>query len=95
MQIHIERNLGKKFNAQHTCSSLDDKPPTEDTDAWKLKECYDVMCKLHPGSLLAAKSIGKAYSELYSVLSAEIHGYPWSGGSVSVASVCKVVISTS
>ena len=87
VNIHAERKLSKKFNAKDTCSSLDNTPPTEGTEAWKLKECYEVMCALHPDSSLATKSIGKVYSELYSTLSEEIHCYPWSGESVSVASV--------
>ena len=87
VNLHAARKLGKKFNAKDTCHSLDKTPPTEGTEAWKLKECYEVMRALHPDSLLATESIGKAYSKLYSTLSEEIHGYPWSGESVSVASV--------
>ena len=86
-RIHFERRLGKKFFAQSTCDSLDEEPPSERTEAWKLKECFEHMRKHHPDATMAKMSIGKAYSEVYGVLSQEIHGYPWSGQSVSIVSL--------
>ena len=74
-RIHFERRLGKKFFAQSTCDSLDEEPPSERTEAWKLKECFEHMRKHHPDATMAKMSIGKAYSEVYGVLSQEIHGY--------------------
>jgi hypothetical protein len=81
-QVHHERKLQKNFNAQRTCKSLDDKAPQVNTDAWKLQECYEEMCRQHPGTGLSEKSIGKAFEYVYGVLSHEIHGYPWSDESV-------------
>ena len=81
-QVHHERNLQKNFNAQRTCKSLDDKAPQVNTDSWKLQQCYEEMCRQHPGAGLSEKSIGKAFEYVYGVLSHEIHGYPWSDESV-------------
>jgi len=81
-QVHHERKLQKNFNAQRTCKSLDDESPHVNTDAWKLQQCYEEMCRQHPGAGLSEKSIGKAFEYVYGVLSHEIHGYPWSDESV-------------
>ena len=81
-QVHHERKLQKNFNAQRTCRSLDDEAPQVNTDAWKLQQCYEEMCRQHPGAGLSEKSIGKAFEYVYGVLSHEIHGYPWSDESV-------------
>ena len=81
-QVHHERKLQKNFNAQRTCRSLDDEAPQVNTDAWKLQQCYEEMCRQHPGARLSEKSIGKAFEYVYGVLSHEIHGYPWSDESV-------------
>ena len=81
-QVHHERKLQKNFNAQRTCKSLDDKAPQVNTDSWKLQQCYEEMCRQHPGARLSEKSIGKALEYVYGVLSHEIHGYPWSDESV-------------
>jgi hypothetical protein len=81
-QVHHERKLQKNFNAQKTCRSLDDEAPRVNTDAWKLQQCYEEMCRQHPGARLSEKSIGKAFEYVYGVLSHEIHGYPWSDESV-------------
>ena len=81
-QVHHERNGNRKFNARSTCEDLDKSPPLEKTEAWKMKECFEMMCKQYPGSILARMSLGKAYAEVYSALSYDIHGYPWSGESV-------------
>ena len=81
-QVHHERKLQKNFNAQRTCRSLDDEAPQVNTDAWKLQQCYEEMCRQHPEAGLSEKSIGKAFEYVYGVLSHEIHGYPWSDESV-------------
>jgi hypothetical protein len=81
-QVHHERKLQKNFNAQKTCRSLDDEAPRVNTDAWKLQQCYEEMCRQHPGARLSEKSIGKAFEYVYGVLSHEIHGCPWSDESV-------------
>jgi len=81
-QVHHERKLQKNFNAQRTCESLDVTAPQVNTDAWKLQQCYEEMCRQHPGARLSEKSIGKALEYVYGVLSHEIHGYPWSDESV-------------
>jgi len=81
-QVHHERNGNRKFIARSTCEDLDESPPLEKTEAWKMKECFEMMCKQYPGSILARMSLGKAYAEVYSALSYDIHGYPWSGESV-------------
>ena len=83
-QVHHERKLQKNFNAQRTCKSLDDESPHVNTDAWKLQQCYEEMCRQHPGAGLSEKSIGKAFEYVYGVLSHEIHGYPWSDESVDL-----------
>ena len=81
-QVHHERKLQKNFNAQRTCESLDVTAPQVNTDAWKLQQCYEEMCRQHPEARLSEKSIGKALEYVYGVLSHEIHGYPWSDESV-------------
>jgi len=73
-QVHHERKLQKNFNAQRTCKSLDDEASHVNTDAWKLQQCYEEMCRQHPGARLSEKSIGKAFEYVYGVLSHEIHG---------------------
>ena len=45
----------------------------------------NLICKQYPGSTLARVSLGKAYAEVFSVLSHDIHGHPLNGGSVRVA----------
>lgn len=86
-QVHHERHAGKKFFAQAACDDLDVTPPSPKTEAWKLHACFKEICLQYPGSSLAKKPVGKAYAELFSVLSHEIHGYPWSGESVRLC-VC-------
>ena len=81
-QVHYERNLKGNFNAQKTCADLDHTPPQVNTDAWKLKHCYEVMCRQHPGASLAEATIGKVFACVYGALSQEIHGYAWSDESV-------------
>jgi hypothetical protein len=44
-----------------TCNSLDEEPRSERAEAWKLKECFEHMCKHHPDATMAKMSIGKAY----------------------------------
>jgi hypothetical protein len=85
-QVHHERNAHQRFVARSACDTLDKTPPREKTEAWKLKECFETICKQYPRSRLARMSLGKAYAEVFSVLSQDIHGYPWSGGSVRVTS---------
>jgi hypothetical protein len=81
-QVHYERNLKGNFNAQKTCADLDHTPPQVNTDAWKLKHCYEEMCRRHPGASLAEATIGKVFACVYGALSQEIHGYAWSDESV-------------
>ena len=81
-QVYYERNLKGNFNAQKTCADLDRTPPQLHTDAWKLKDCYEEMCRQHPGASLAETTIGKAFACVYGALSQEIHGYAWSDESV-------------
>ena len=64
-RIHFERRLGKKFFAQSTCDSLDEEPPSERTEAWKLKECFEHMRKHHPDATMAKMSIGKAIGGIW------------------------------
>jgi len=90
--VHHERKLQKNFNAQRTCNSLDDESPHVNTDAWKLQQCYEEMCRQHPGARLSEKSIGKAFEYVYGVLSHEIHGYPWSDESVVLLLILMLIL---
>ena len=82
IQVHNECKLKGKFSAQKTCFYLDKANSTEQTAAWKLKKCYEEARDKHPHPNLLHKSVGKAYSDLYGLLSEKIHGHPWSGESV-------------
>ena len=82
IQVHNESKWKGKFSARKTCFYLGEANSTEQTAAWKLKKCHQEARDKHPHSNLLDESVGKAYSDLYGLLSEKIHGHPWSGESV-------------
>ena len=91
IQVRNECKLKGKFSAQKTCFYLDKANSTEQTAAWKLKKCYEEARDKHPHPNLLHKSVGKAYSDLYGLLSEKIHGHPWSGESVRHPTCCDTL----
>ena len=91
IQVHNECKLKGKFGAQKTCFYLDKANSTEQTAAWKLKKCHQEARDKHPHSNLLDESVGKAYSDLYGLLSEKIHGHPWSGESVRHPTCCDTL----
>jgi len=87
IQVHNECKLKGKFSAQQTCFYLGKAKSTEQTAAWKLKKCHQEARDKHPHSNLLDESVGKAYSDLYGLLSEKIHGHPWSGESIKILDV--------
>ena len=91
IQVHNECKLKGKFSAQQTCFYLGKAKSTEQTAAWKLKKCHQEARDKHPHSNLLDESVGKAYSDLYGLLSEKIHGHPWSGESVRHPTCCDTL----
>ena len=91
IQVHNECKLKGKFSAQKTCFYLGKAKSTEQTAAWKLKKCHQEARDKHPHSNLLDESVGKAYSDLYGLLSEKIHGHPWSGESVRHPTCCDTL----
>jgi hypothetical protein len=91
IQVHNECKLKGKFRAQKTCFYLGKAKSTEQTAAWKLKKCHQEARDKHPHSNLLDESVGKAYSDLYGLLSEKIHGHPWSGESVRHPTCCDTL----
>ena len=92
IQVHNECKLKGKFSAQKTCFYLGKAKSTEQTAAWKLKKCHQEARDKHPHSNLLDESVGKAYSDLYGLLSEKIHGHPWSGESVRHPTCCDTLV---
>ena len=91
IQVHNESKWKGKFSARKTCFYLGEANSTEQTAAWKLKKCHQEARDKHPHSNLLDESVGKAYSDLYGLLSEKIHGHPWSGESVRHPTCCDTL----
>ena len=79
--VHKEMGLRGHFNASSTIQNM--FSPVQVVG--KAKELLDIYRKCCPTQVDSLHSDAqKFYLDLYSVLSSEIHGYPWSGPGVVV-----------